>query len=42
MTDCRDCVHFGWEGRNPDYMGNCDDCVRNPNYSDYFYEGDGK
>ena len=36
MPTCKECVHFDWDGRNPNYMGNCDDCIHNPNYTDYF------
>lgn len=36
MSVCKECVHFDWEGRNPNYMGGCDNCKRNPNYNDWF------
>jgi len=37
MKFCEDCVHFGWDGRNPDYMGGCETCRRNRDLNDWFY-----
>jgi len=35
-NDCEGCVHS--EGYNSDYMGNCEDCSRNPKYSDFYWK----
>lgn len=35
MNDCEGCVHS--EGHNPNYMGNCENCIRNPKYADYYW-----
>ena len=42
MDSCRGCVHIGYDRGNPNYMGNCGDCIRNPNYSDFYYQYEGE
>lgn len=36
MDDCNGCVHE--KGYNPNYLGNCDDCIRNPKLVDCYYK----
>lgn len=31
---CKGCVHEN--GHNSNYMGNCENCIRNPNYADFY------
>ena len=31
---CKGCVHEN--GHDPNYMGNCENCIRNPNYVDFY------
>ena len=35
---CNGCVHENTDGHNPNYMGNCKNCVRNPNYVDFYFK----
>jgi hypothetical protein len=37
FTKCKDCVHYDHDGRNVNYMGNCEGCVHNEDRADYFY-----
>jgi len=36
MVNCEDCVHFNWDGGNPNYFGSCANCIYSDNCNDWF------